>query len=321
MFAEFTFILIENLINCSMKILITGGGGDVRLLLNRLLSEKGKILTLYHSEPGNATQFNCRQIDLADVPALRSVIKCFQPDVILHAAAISSVADCEQAGREKVMNVNVSVSRTIAELCNEQDIKMFYYSTDLVYGGEQGSFISEAGKINPKSLYAESKYLGEIAVRESTDNCTILRTALMIGTTNIGKVNHFGEVLKNLVSGKAVKLFTDQFRTPLSLEEAAELTWELISTKESTGVINFGGCDRVSRFEIGELVCEIGGFNKSLLRGVTMDEFDVTYKVPDVSMNISKLLSIGCTPKTIQTQIRCELQRFSSLKGHRGKKK
>lgn len=58
---------------------------------------------------------------------------------------------------------------------------MIYISTDLVYAGYRGSFLKEDAKLIPASLYAETKLVGEMKVKESTDNYLILRTALLYG--------------------------------------------------------------------------------------------------------------------------------------------
>jgi dTDP-4-dehydrorhamnose reductase len=53
-------------------------------------------------------------------------------------------------------------------------------------------------------------------------------------------------------------------------------------------IINFGGNERVSRYEFGESLCDAAGFDKNLLVKITMDDVPDMPKVEDVSMSNEK---------------------------------
>ena len=107
----------------------------------------------------------------------------------------------------------------------------------------------------------------------------------------------------DLRNRKPVKLFTDQFRTPLSLNESARIINEIIDSDIKSEVINFGGLERVSRYELGERLCEIAKFDKNLLTKITMDDVPGIQKVEDVSMNTDKLQSFGFKQRTLDEMI------------------
>ncbi len=107
----------------------------------------------------------------------------------------------------------------------------------------------------------------------------------------------------DLQQGKPVNLFTDQYRIPFSLIEAARIINELISTYVKSKIINFGGLERVSRYELGEKLCEIAKFDKNLLNKINMDDVSGLQKVKDVSMNTDKLQSFGIKQKTLDEMI------------------
>ena len=180
---------------------------------------------------------------------------------------------------------------------------MVYTSTDLVYAGYRGSMLKEDAKIIPASLYAETKLMGEVKIQQTFDNYIILRTALLFGFGINHSKNHFHQMHKDLQQGKDVKLFTDQFRTPLSLIEASRIINEIVSNNIKSVVINFGGLERVSRYELGERFCEIAKFDKNLLTKITMDDVPEVIKVEDVSMNTDKLQSYGIKQKSLDEMI------------------
>jgi len=286
-----------------MKILITGGSGLLGQYLNIELSRQHQILTLYNSNFGNCKDFNSAKLDITNKSSLQSVFYDFNPDLVIHTAAISNPILPNNISPKDVYKINVEATKNIAELCDKYNSKLIYTSTDLVYVGYRGSMLKEDAKLIPASLYAETKLMGEIKIQNTFDNFIILRTALLFGSGLNDSKNHFHQMCLNLKNSKQVKLFTDQFRTPISLLEASRIINELLNVGIKSEIINFGGPQRVSRFEFGEKVCELTGLNKNLLTKITMDDVPELAKVEDVSMNTDKLKSYGIKQKKLDEMI------------------
>jgi len=282
-----------------MKILITGGSGLLGQYLNLYLSKEHNILTLYHSNVGNCKDYNFLKVDICDYNAVLTTFSNFKPDVVIHAAAISYPILPKGISSKYVYDLNVNTTENIAEMCEKFNSKLIYTSTDLVYAGYRGSMLKEDAKLIPVSLYAETKLMGEIKIQQTFDNYIILRTALLFGFGINHSKNHFHQMYKDLQHGKSVNLFTDQYRTPLSLIEAARIINELLITNIKSEVINFGGLERVSRYELGERLCELTKLDKNLLVKIKMDDVLGLQKVEDVSMNTDKFQSFGIKQKTL----------------------
>lgn len=291
-----------------LKILITGGSGTLGQYLNLHLSKYFTILTLYNSNAGNCADYNSRKVDLTDLQLLQKVFDDYQPDVVVHTAAIASPILAETANAAFVYDVNVTATKNLADLCGASNAKIIYTSTDLVYAGYRGMMLGENSKLVPISFYAETKLMGEEKIKSSADNFIILRTALLYGFGMNHSQTHFQQMYENLKHGKEVKLYTDQYRTPLELNDAARMIGELIKKNIKSEIINFGGSQRVSRFQLGELLCDIAGLDKSLLIASRMSDLQNYPAVEDVSMNISKLNSCGIFPSTIEESIRTSLE-------------
>jgi len=163
--------------------------------------------------------------------------------------------------------------------------------------------LKEDAKLIQASLYAETKLMGEIKIQQTFDNYLILRTALLFGFGLNHSKNHFHQMYYDLKSGKQVKLFTDQYRTPLSLLEAVRMINELLYIDIKSEIINFGGPERISRYEFGKRLCEINKLDEKLLVKIKMDDVPDLAKVEDVSMNTEKLQSLGIKQKSIDEMI------------------
>lgn len=287
-----------------MKILITGGSGLLGQYLNLELSKNDEILGLYNSNIGNCNEYNSEKVEINNYQKLEKAFEEFKPDIVTHTAAISSPAQSQKVSPKEVYQTNVFATQKIAELCEKYNSKLIYTSTDLVYAGYRGSMLKEESKLIPISIYAETKLMGEVKIQETFDNYIILRQALLIGLGLNERKNHFHQMYLDLKASKKVRLFVDQYRTPLSLLEASRMIAEICKLNVKGEIVNFGGSDRASRFEIGEILCKVANLDKNLLEKISMDDFGDYPQVADVSMNTDKLQSYGIKAKEIEESIR-----------------
>lgn len=287
-----------------MKILITGGSGMLGGELNKIFSAKNEILSLYNSSIGNCDDYNLTKLDITNPKLLNSVFLEFNPDLVIHTAAISTSALADKLSLKTVNGINVLATKNIAELCDKYSAKLIYTSTDLVYAGYRGTLLEENSKLVPISLYAETKLMGEIKIQNTFDNYIILRTALMFGIGKEFGRNHFNQIYNKLKSGKKNRLFDDQFRSPFAFSEAAQIIEQLSKLDLKSEIINFGGTEKFSRYQLGEILCKEFNFSSELVIPISMEDVEMPYKVADVSMNITKLTSYGVKQQSVSETIK-----------------
>ncbi len=285
------------------KVLITGGSGLLGQYLNLVVSKNFKIITAYNNHPGNCREFLSKKIDLLNEKELQNLFNDFKPEIVIHTAAITNPVPKENQSAKDYFDLNVTATKNIAMLSELYHSKLLYISTDLVYAGYRGSFLKEDAKLIPASLYAETKLVGESKVKEFTDNYLILRTALLYGFGLNHSQCHFHFIYNELKNNRPVKLFTDQFRTPISLNDASSIIADLAETDITGEIVNLGGAERVSRYELGEMLCSIAGFDKNLIQKITMDEIPNLPRVEDVSLDTKKLQSFGLRAGNIEENI------------------
>jgi len=285
------------------KILITGGSGLLGQFLNLAVSSNNKILSTYNNHPGNCREFLSKKIDIMNEKELEILFKEFQPEIVIHTAAITNPVPKENQLAKEYFDVNVTATKNIALLCAKYNSRLIYISTDLVYAGYRGSLLKEDAKLIPASLYAETKLVGESKVKKLTDNYLILRIALLYGFGLNHSRCHFHFMYNEVKNKKPVKLFSDQFRTPISLNDASRIIADLVEMDIKEEIINLGGLERVSRYEIGEMLCSIAGFDRNFIQKITMDDIPNFPKVEDVSLNTEKLQSLGLKAGAIEENI------------------
>src|SRR5471030_1607546 len=77
------------------------------------------------------------QLDLLDFAAVRREFQKDQPQLVIHCAAITVVAEA-QKNPTLARRVNVEVTKLLAELVAE--IPFVFFSTDLVFDGRKGNY-------------------------------------------------------------------------------------------------------------------------------------------------------------------------------------
>jgi dTDP-4-dehydrorhamnose reductase len=287
-----------------MRVLITGGSGLLGQYLNESVSRNHEILSLYLENEGNCRRYNSVRSDIRDWGRMSLLFNNFRPDAVIHTACFSRPEICAVLSRDEVYRLNVEATEMIAQLSNDFHSRLIYTSTDLVYDGEADGMLREDADLNPLSLYAESKLMGEISIQNYSNNYIILRTALLIGFGITHARNNFHYTYEKLKDGNEVNLFKDQYRTPLSLFEATEFIEKLLSMNVKNEVINFGGAERVSRLEIGRALCDVCGFDKNLVKEISCRDAEGVPQVPDVSMNTEKLRALGLEQKTLHENVK-----------------
>jgi dTDP-4-dehydrorhamnose reductase len=289
------------------RILITGGSGLLGQYLNLTLSKNFEIFSLYNKNSGNCIEYNSHRIDLKNSTELKKVFETFRPDYLIHSAAITSTLINNNYTLNDYYQNNVVVTKNISQLCATYNVRMIYISTDLVYDGNRGSFLDENSKLNPASPYAESKLLAEEYVKNFVDDFVILRLSLLIGVGLNHSICHFQILYQNLVEQKHTKLFIDQFRTPISLIEASNVINNIIEMNIPKGVYNLGGEERVSRFELGEILVKKFNFDKNLLIPIKLKDVQNVPFVQDVSLNVNKLKNLGIKFSSLEEMIESSL--------------
>ena len=226
----------------SGAVWITGAGGLVGSHLLRLAPEGEGVAPV---QPLTRSD-----VDLCDFAAVSRLFAAHPPAAIIHAAARSRAVACQQEPAA-AFRENVAVTRHLATLAH--GIPFLFLSTDNVFDGRKGNYV-ESDAVNPLSVYGETKARAEEVVLANPRH-TVVRLALNTGTSPRGDRSFTEQMRMTARRGEAVRLFIDEFRTPLPVQVTARALWELLQ-RDRPGLYHLGGSERLSRFQTGSLVAE-----------------------------------------------------------------
>ena len=222
--------------------------------------------------------FIYQNLDITQKDAVDQTINSVQPDVIVHAAAMTQVDDCEQ-NMSLSYSVNVDGTRNLLESAEDVNSRFCLISTDFVFSGASGPY-SENDPTGAVNYYGQTKELAEQLVMSSRLNWSIARTVLLYGKADPSKRSNFIYWVKqNLEAGKHIKVVNDQIRTPTFIPDLANGI-DLMIEKGARGIFHLSGKDILTPYQMAILIAKHLQLNESLIEPVDASIFTQIGKRP-----------------------------------------
>jgi dTDP-4-dehydrorhamnose reductase len=237
-----------------IRFLVTGASGQLGSYLLRELRLRGASVVAWSgSRTGEHFANALRPVDLRDAGAVADAFADARPEVIIHTAALSAVADCAR-DPQAAMAINRDGTAHLARLASQAGARLVYISTDMVFDGERAPY-REDDACMPLSAYARSKVEAENAVL-ATAGTVIVRVSLLFGPSLSHRPTLFDRQRQALAAQEPLTLFHDEWRTPLDLTSAARGLLA-IAASDCAGILHFGGPERMSRLQMGERLARV----------------------------------------------------------------
>lgn len=307
-----------------MNILVTGGAGYIGSTLTPMLLTAGhrvRVLdSLVHegrsllgvwAHPGFEFQLN----DIRDRDAVRKAVSGM--DAVVHLAAIVGDPACARQP-ELAREVNLDASLNLLEECDRAGVARFVFaSTCSNYGrmSDSENYVNESTKLNPVSLYAETKVAVERELLGANGLCkTVLRFATVFGVSPRMRFDlTVNEFTLDLLTRKHLVVYGEQFWRPyIHVRDAARAIGLVLSTpadKVSNEVFNAGSTkENYQKQQLVELMRayepdarvefvhreeDPRDYRVSFAKISTQLDFDITLTVPDGIDEIARLIKQG----------------------------
>jgi dTDP-4-dehydrorhamnose reductase len=293
--------------NHQTRILITGSNGLLGQKLVELLSDTPDICTIATAVGKNRLPFTkgyeFHEMDITNREKVDEIVNITKPHVIIHTAAMTNVDQCEME-KEACWKLNVTAVEHLVEACRKYDVFLEHLSTDFVFDGSSGPY-KEDNEPNPVSFYGWSKYAAEKVVAHSGIRWAIARTVLVYGIAHdMSRSNIILWVKKSLEEKKAIKVVTDQFRTPTLAEDLAKGCF-LIAAQRAAGIFHISGKDFLTPYEMAIMTADFFGLDKSLIFQTDASSFtQPARRPPRTGFDLTKSRNIlGYEPHTFREGI------------------
>ena len=253
-----------------MKILVTGGNGQLGCEINQLSSNYNYDWLFTDTDI----------FDISDLININFFLDKCNPDVIINCAAYTAVDNAE-VDFEKANTINHKAVELIAQWSKKNNCKLIHISTDYVYDGTSFTPVKEDMQANPVNNYGKTKLFGDIACLKNNPSSIIIRTCWLYSSF----CKNFVTNMINLMKSKSeLKVINDQVGSPTYAGDLAKTVLDLITHKNwIPGIYHFTNLGKVSWFDFANDIKSIYGFNTSI-DSISSKEYSIKTKRPKYSL-------------------------------------
>lgn len=236
------------------KVLVSGAGGFVGA---RIMTQLADRYTLCAFPKG--------MLAAADEAAVAELVRCEQPDVILHTAAISDTGYSEQHPAESY-RANVELPLWIAQVARQTGAKLVSFSSDQVYAGlDAVEPFTEDRSLSPANVYGRHKLEAEQRVLDVLPDAVLLRATWMYDLPGYGLPIR-GNFLLNLLTAamrqETLRFSGSDYRGITYVREAVERLSDAMELPG--GVYNFGSGNDCDMYATAERACALLNMHPAL---------------------------------------------------------
>ena len=266
-----------------MKVLLCGSKGQLGIAIKKFCPDNFQLFDKSKEE-----------LDICNFNNLKNYINILKPDIIINAAAYTSVDKAEE-NQKIAKKINYEGPKNLSEISKRKKIKIIHISTDYVFDGESTLPYKENDITNPLSYYGKTKQMSEKAFINN-NNYIIFRVSWLYGPY---KENFVTKILKVGQEKQKIKVIADQFSVPTSTFDLAELIWiacnKLAQSSNFYGLYHYSGSgEAISWYEFTKSIfsnVQQFGYSAPIVQPILTHEFKSEALRPKYScLNVNKTL-------------------------------
>jgi dTDP-4-dehydrorhamnose reductase len=229
------------------KILLAGGTGQIGWELQHTLPAAGEVIAPARD-----------RMDLANPDSIRSAIRAATPEVIVNAAAFTSM-DQAEAQPALAMQVNGVAPGIIAEEAKRLNALLVHYSSAYVFDGGSARPYVEDDPPGPINAYGRTKLAGERAIAAAGCAYIIFRLSWI---HSLRGTNFLTAILRLAGEKTELPVVDDQIGSPTWARSVAHATQRVLKKWRpaggQTGIFHLSASGMVSRSGFANEIIEAG---------------------------------------------------------------
>lgn len=256
-----------------MKTLLLGASGQ-------LGREWQLIIEAQYTDDIELLSYTSDELDITHYREMSDEFRRQKPDVVINCAAYTDVDGAEEH-RKLARKVNTEAVLYLAELSHELEFKLIHYSTDYIFPGTKlnrqefpGGY-PETHPADPINWYGKTKWEGEQAIRQTTENHLIIRVSWLCGQHGS---NFVKTMLKLGQERDKLQVVDDQWGSPTFAENVVNNGLNLLS-QNTNGTYHITSKGLITWYDFAQAIFEISGIEVNV-EGVDSNAFPTKAKRP-----------------------------------------
>jgi len=263
-----------------IKVLVTGGNGQLGKCFNYIKSEYPKIK--FHF-------LDRKELDITDYQSILDYFKKNKINFIINCAAYTSVDMAEEEPR-KAKEINVLGLGNLIKVSESHKIKLIHLSTDYVFNGLDLKEIKEDHIPDPLGVYGKTKLEGENLILKSKSGAIIIRTSWLFSPFG----NNFVKtILKLAKSSNKISVINDQWGKPTCGLDLANTILKLIYSSKSfkNKIYHYSNKGVISWFDFAKAIIELSGSKITLVPIKSFEYYTKTIRPKHVALSTNLIES------------------------------
>lgn len=236
-------------------------------------------------------------VDVTSASAVIAAVGRFQPDLIINCTAYNKVDDAEGAPAA-ALAVNAWAVRALARAAADCGAMLVHYSTDFVFEGTVPRPLSEEDRPCPRSVYGQSKLLGEWLAADVPRHYVLRVESLFGGAAARSTIDR---MLESMRAGREVIAFSDRTVTPSYVPDIAWATTRLVDTAAPFGLYHVVNSGEATWADVASTVRRLAGVPGASIRTVPVASVPMRAPRPQfAALSNDKLARVGIAMPTWQ---------------------
>jgi dTDP-4-dehydrorhamnose reductase len=239
-----------------MRVAITGNRGQLGQALQKALATE-ELFGL-----------DLPEHDISDPASIMDALVAFQPEVVIHTAAMTDVDGCER-NPDMAFRINALGTQNISLACVRCGAALVHISTNDIFDGLLGRPYYEWDTPSPQSVYARSKAAAEFYVRALLNGFYIVRTSWLYAQ---GGNNFATKIIAAADKHGSLRVVANEVSSPTYAPDLAKAVARLIGTRHF-GVYHFSNGGICSRYDWACKILELSGRGDVPVEPITADQW------------------------------------------------
>lgn len=227
---------------------MSASGRRLRIVVAGAAGQLGQEVARRFARAHDVTPLTRADVDLTQHDAVMRTVAAASPHVIVNCAAYNAVDQAEDDA-SVALAVNAFAVRSLARAAQEAGAVFVHYSTDFVFDGTASRPYTEEDEPAPRSVYGQSKLLGEFFARDVERHYVLRVESLFGGPKPRSSVDR---IIEAILAGREAPVFVDRVVSPSFVSDVASATEALVSMGAEPGLYHCVNDGETTWYALGE---------------------------------------------------------------------